>query len=69
MEAKQIKDLMEAYASVYVKTEEIEEVEALDEAGLPYGPVGKGFKKLPAGKKREAMMKRADKLRNTSYER
>jgi hypothetical protein len=38
-------------------------VEALDEAGLPYGPVGKGFKKLPAGKKREAMMKRADKLR------
>ena len=40
-----------------------EEVEALDEAGLPYGPVGKGFKKLPAGKKREAMMKRADTLR------
>ena len=60
MEAKHIKDIMEAYASVYVKPEE---VEALDEAGLPYGPVGKGFKKLPAGKKREAMMKRADKLR------
>jgi hypothetical protein len=40
-----------------------EEVEELDEAGLPYGPVGKGFKKLPAGKKRAAMMKRADDLR------
>ena len=35
----------------------------LDEAGLPYGPVGKGFKKLPPGKKRTAMMKRAAYLR------
>jgi len=35
-----------------------EEVEELDEAGLPYGPVGKGFKKLPAGPKRNKMMKR-----------
>jgi hypothetical protein len=40
-----------------------EEVEKLDEAGLPYGPVGKGFEKLPAGKKRAAMMKRASALR------
>ena len=40
-----------------------EEVEELDEAGLPYGPVGKGFEKLPAGKKRAAMMKRASALR------
>ena len=119
MEAKHVKDLMEAYASVYSAQEEVEqldevsysakaaragkdigkpgktfekiakeagkrygseergekvagavlaklrkeEVEEIDEAGLPYGPVGKGFKKLPAGKKREAMMKRADKLR------
>ena len=39
-----------------------EEVE-LDEAGLPYGPVGRGFKKLPPGKKRKAMMDRADALR------
>jgi hypothetical protein len=39
-----------------------EEVE-LDEAGLPYGPVGRGFKKLPPGKKREAMIKRAGALR------
>ena len=41
----------------------MEEVDNLDEAGLPYGPVGKGFKKLPPGKKRTAMMKRADYLR------
>jgi hypothetical protein len=59
MESKEIKSLMEAYASVYAQQEE----EQLDEAGLPYGPVGKGFKKLPAGKKRAAMMKRADQLR------
>ena len=59
MDAKEVKDLMEAYASVYAQQEE----EQLDEAGLPYGPVGKGFKKLPAGKKRAAMMKRADQLR------
>jgi len=37
--------------------------EVLDEAGLPYGPVGRGFKKLPPGKKRTAMMDRADALR------
>ncbi len=38
----------------------MEEVEQLDEApkGLPYGPVGKGFKKIPAGKKRNKMMQR-----------
>ena len=59
MESKEIKSLIEAYASVYAQQEE----EQLDEAGLPYGPVGKGFKKLPAGKKRAAMMKRADQLR------
>ena len=36
------------------------EGEILDEApkGLPYGPVGKGFKKIPAGKKRNKMMQR-----------
>jgi hypothetical protein len=38
----------------------MEEVEQLDEEpkGLPYGPVGKGFKKIPAGKKRNKMMQR-----------
>jgi len=63
MRDQEVLDLYEAYASIYAQEEVVEEVEELDEAGLPYGPVGKGFKKLPAGKKRAAMMKRADDLR------
>ena len=111
MEAKQVKDLLEAYSSIYEKKEEPEmeegeekesekdeggkhkegkhkkgkeekgekvtekededkedekkmkeEVE-LDEAGLPYGPVGRGFRPIPAGRQRKAMMKRAGALR------
>ncbi len=38
--------------------------EILDEApkGLPFGPVGKGFRPIPAGRQREAMMKREKTL-------
>lgn len=69
MRDQEVLDLYEAYASIYASQEEVvEEVEELDEAGLPYGPVGKGFKKLPPGKKRAAMMKRADDLRKQAME-
>jgi hypothetical protein len=60
MREQEVRELYEAYRQVHQPQEEVEQ---LDEAGLPYGPVGKGFKKLPAGKKRAAMMKRADNLR------
>ncbi len=60
MKEQEVRELYEAYLQVHQPQEEVEQ---LDEAGLPYGPVGKGFKKLPAGKKRAAMMKRADNLR------
>ena len=60
MREQEVRELYEAYLQVHQPQEEVEE---LDEAGLPYGPVGKEFKKLPAGKKRAAMMKRAGELR------
>jgi len=60
MRDQEIIGLWEAYQQVH---SQVEEVEQLDEEpkGLPYGPVGKGFKKLPAGPKRERMMKNAKK--------
>jgi hypothetical protein len=63
MREQEVRELYEAYRQVHQPQEVVEEVEELDEAGLPYGPVGKEFKKLPAGKKRAAMMKRAGELR------
>ena len=61
MRDQEIIGLWEAYQQVHSQPQE--EVEQLDEEpkGLPYGPVGKGFKRLPAGPKRERMMKNAQK--------
>jgi len=60
MREQEVRELYEAYMQVHQVQEVVEEVEELDEEpkGLPYGPVGKGFKKLPAGPKRNKMMKR-----------
>ena len=56
MNSQELRALQEAYSQVYAP-QELEE----EPKGLPYGPVGKGFKKLPAGPKREKMMKNAKK--------
>jgi hypothetical protein len=65
MRDQEIIGLWEAYQQVH---SQLQEVEQLDEEGLPYGPVGKGFKKIPAGKKREAMMKRMKNLTRQAME-
>jgi hypothetical protein len=56
-------DTEEAALQIMANMSEEWRQEILDEAprGLPYGPVGKGFKKLPAGRKREKMMKNEKK--------
>jgi hypothetical protein len=60
MRDQEILGLQEAYSSIYAQQEEVEQLEE-EPKGLPYGPVGKGFKRLPAGPKREKMMKNAKK--------
>jgi len=65
MRDQEIIGLWEAYQQIH---SQLQEVEQLDEEGLPYGPVGKGFKKIPAGKKREAMMKRMKNLTRQAME-
>ncbi len=55
MREQEVRELYEAYMQVHTHQEEVEQLDE-EPKGLPYGPVGKGFKKLPAGPKRKKMM-------------
>ena len=56
MEAKQIKDLMEAYASVYSQQEEVVSEETLEEKKIA---TGTGKKVMPSAEERSKLAKRA----------
>jgi hypothetical protein len=65
MEAKQVKDLMEAYASVYSQSEEVieEDLQGMVKAGLEKG--AEFMKKNPVGKAVGAVIKPVGKGRGT----
>ena len=56
MEAKHVKDLMEAYASVYVQSEEVVSEETLEEKKIA---TGTGKKVMPSAEERSKLAKRA----------